>query len=105
LCSAQSSDTLLAGKDGKPKRREVVSKKDEEEEEVELGDLKSWMHKYGLPPCKVELKEKPSHDAKFRPIHYVAASEDLQVGFLWRFDWVWFLLIGVFSLFVDIAGG
>lgn len=79
LCSAQSSETLLAGKDGKPKHREVVSKKDEEEE-VELRDLKSWMHKNGLPPCKVEFKERPSHDAKHRPIHYVAASEDLQVG-------------------------
>jgi hypothetical protein len=102
LCSAQSSETLLAGKDGKPKHREVVSKKDEE---VELRDLKSWMHKNGLPPCKVELKERPSHDVKHRPIHYVAASEDLQVGFLSRFDWVWFLIIGVFSLSVDIAGG
>lgn len=104
LCSAQSSETLLAGKDGKPKHREVVSKKDEEEE-VELRDLKSWMHKNGLPPCKVEFKERPSHDAKHRPIHYVAASEDLQVGFLWCFDFVWFLIIVIFSLFVDIAGG
>jgi hypothetical protein len=76
LCSASSSDTLVAGKDGKPKNREVVSKKEEEEE---LGDLKSWMHKNGLPPCKVVLKEKPSHYEKHSPIHYVAASEDLQV--------------------------
>ncbi|EEF50946.1 conserved hypothetical protein [Ricinus communis] len=38
------------------------------------------MHKNGLPPCKVVLKERPSHDAKLRPIHYVAASEDLQTG-------------------------
>ncbi|KAF3965244.1 hypothetical protein CMV_010548 [Castanea mollissima] len=38
LCSASSTNTLV------------------EEEE----DLKSWMHKNGLPPCKVLLKEKPS---------------------------------------------
>ncbi|KAK7855652.1 uncharacterized protein LOC111992538 [Quercus suber] len=76
LCSASSSDTLVAGKDEKPKNREVVSKKGEGEVE----DLKSWMHKNGLPPCKVLLKERPSHDEKHSPIHYVAASEDLQVG-------------------------
>ncbi|KAJ4729411.1 N-methyltransferase [Melia azedarach] len=64
-----SSDTLVAGS------REVVSKRDEE-----AGDLKSWMHKNGLPPCKVVLKERPSHDEKHRPIHYVAASEDLRAG-------------------------
>ncbi|GMY05627.1 histone-lysine N-methyltransferase setd3 isoform X2 [Fagus crenata] len=77
LCLASSSDTLVVGKDGKLKNREVVCKKKEEEE---LGDLKSWMHKNGLPPCKVVLKEKPSHCEKHSPIHYVAASEDLQVG-------------------------
>lgn len=38
------------------------------------------MHKNGLPPCKVVLKERPSHDKKLRPIHYVAASEDLQAS-------------------------
>ena len=57
------------------KSLEVVSKKQDE-----FGDLKSWMHKNGLPPCKVVLKEKPSHDSKHWPIHYVAASEDLQVS-------------------------
>lgn len=44
------------------------------------------MHKNGLPPCKVVLKDKPSLDDSVKPIHYVAASEDLQVclirGFL-----------------------
>lgn len=80
-CSASSSDTLVAGKDGKPKNREVESKKGEEEGE----DLKSWMHENGLPPCKVLLKERPSHDEKHSPIHYVAASEDLQVWNLWLF--------------------
>ncbi|XP_052197536.1 uncharacterized protein LOC127804665 [Diospyros lotus] len=76
MCSACISDTLVAGtrkEDGK--HPEVVSKKEDE-----FGDLKSWMHKHGLPPCKVVLKERPSHDAKLRPIHYVAASQDLQAG-------------------------
>ncbi|KAE9612554.1 hypothetical protein Lal_00005797 [Lupinus albus] len=63
-CSASNSDTLVA-----PKK-----------EEEEHGDLKCWMHKHGLPPCKVVLKEKPSLDNTHKPIHYVAASEDLQVG-------------------------
>lgn len=42
--------------------------------------MQSWMHKNGLPPCKVVLKDRPSHDEKHKPIHSVAASEDLQVG-------------------------
>ncbi|KAK6913000.1 Rubisco LSMT, substrate-binding domain [Dillenia turbinata] len=70
LCLASSSDTLVDGK-----TREVVSKKEDE-----FHDLKSWMHKNGLPPCKVVLQERPSHDEKHRPIRYVAASEDLQAG-------------------------
>ncbi|KAK3183754.1 hypothetical protein Dsin_031040 [Dipteronia sinensis] len=68
-CLASGSDTLIAGS------RDVVSRKEEE-----VGDLKSWMHKNGLPPCKVVLKDKPSHDDKLSPIHFVAASEDLQAG-------------------------
>ncbi|VVA26746.1 PREDICTED: ribulose-1 [Prunus dulcis] len=74
LCSASSSETLIGSRKEDGKHSQVVSKKEEEE------DLKSWMHKNGLPPCKVVLKEKPSHNEKHRPIHYVAASEDLQVG-------------------------
>ncbi|KAK2969808.1 hypothetical protein RJ640_028088 [Escallonia rubra] len=70
LCYASSSDTLVAGKS-----HEVLSKKEDES-----GDLKSWMHKNGLPPCKVVLKDKITHDVKLRPIHYIAASEDLQAG-------------------------
>lgn len=76
LCSATGSDTLVAGsrrEDGKP--REVATKKEDE-----FVDLKSWMHKNGLPACKVVLKERHSYDEKHRPIHYVAASEDLQAG-------------------------
>ncbi|GLT33128.1 hypothetical protein SLA2020_077410 [Shorea laevis] len=77
FCFASSSDTLLAGsrkEDGK-QRSEAVSKKEDE-----FGDLKSWMHKKGLPPCKVVLKERPSHDERHRSIHYIAASEDLEAG-------------------------
>lgn len=75
MCSASSSDThtLVAGH----KSVEVESNKEDE-----YGDLKSWMHENGLPPCKVVIKERPSHNAKHRPIHYVAASEDLQVHFV-----------------------
>nr|CAD1823458.1 unnamed protein product [Ananas comosus var. bracteatus] len=47
---------------------------------AEVGDLKAWLHAHGLPPCKVVLRERPSPDGKHRPIHYVAASEDLQAG-------------------------
>ncbi|TYJ37356.1 hypothetical protein E1A91_A05G369700v1 [Gossypium mustelinum] len=70
LCLASTSDTLVTGSG-----KEVSSKKD-----AEFGDLKSWMHKNGLPPCKVVLKERPSYDEKHRPIHYVAACEDLRAG-------------------------
>ncbi|KAL6960455.1 hypothetical protein U1Q18_038218 [Sarracenia purpurea var. burkii] len=74
MCSASSSDTLVT-ETRKKDAKEVVSKKEDE-----FGDLKTWMHKNGLPSCKVVLKERSSHDAKHRPIHYVAASEDLQAG-------------------------
>ncbi|CAL0299167.1 unnamed protein product [Lupinus luteus] len=70
-CSASNPETLVAGT-----KTVVVSGKKEDEQ----GDLKSWMHKHGLPPCKVVLKDRPSHDNTHKPIHYVAASEDLQVG-------------------------
>ncbi|KAF7801662.1 ribulose-1,5 bisphosphate carboxylase/oxygenase large subunit N-methyltransferase, chloroplastic-like [Senna tora] len=77
--SASNPDTLLAGArmgDGGKHHHEIVVGKKEED----FGDLKSWMHKNGLPACKVVLKERPSHNDKHKPIHYVAASEDLQVG-------------------------
>ncbi|CAA0824556.1 Rubisco methyltransferase family protein, partial [Striga hermonthica] len=67
MCAASNSDTI------------VKSSKFADKEE-ELGDLKSWMDRNGLPSCKVMLKERPSHVSKHRPIHYVAASEDLQEG-------------------------
>ncbi|KAL3526158.1 hypothetical protein ACH5RR_014530 [Cinchona calisaya] len=76
MCSASNFDTLVAGPIGEDKQltEVVVSKKEED------GDLKYWMHQSGLPPCKIFLKERPSHHSKHRPIHYVAASEDLQAG-------------------------
>ncbi|XXG89087.1 hypothetical protein AAC387_Pa12g1176 [Persea americana] len=75
LCSAcRSADTLVAGS---PKE-EGNSRPLVRNGEVEVADLKSWMHSQGLPPCKVVLKERPVHGRP--PIHYVAASEDLEVG-------------------------
>ncbi|XP_068665250.1 uncharacterized protein [Aristolochia californica] len=47
---------------------------------AEIGDLKSWLHSEGLPPCKVVLRERPSHDGKHRSTNYVAANEDLEAG-------------------------
>ena len=70
LCFA----TLVDGK----RPGEVVSERGGEEENG-FGDLKSWMLNNGLPPCKVVLKERSSHDKELLPIRYVAASEDLQV--------------------------
>ncbi|KAJ9562482.1 hypothetical protein OSB04_007642 [Centaurea solstitialis] len=69
LASASSSDTLVS----------ALKKKDKEFEE-EDDDLKSWMHKNGLPPCKVVIKERKAYDPRHPSIHYVAASEDLQAG-------------------------
>ncbi|KAI4348280.1 hypothetical protein L6164_009017 [Bauhinia variegata] len=77
-CSASGSDTLVTQspkEDGKYREVVVNGKKEDD-----FGDLKYWMHKNGLPPCKVVLKERPSHNSDHKPIHYVAASEDLQVG-------------------------
>ncbi|KAM3361474.1 hypothetical protein P3S68_016328 [Capsicum galapagoense] len=71
MCSASTSDILVDGR----KSLEVANKKEDE-----YGDLKSWMHQNGLPPCKVVIKDRPSNNAKHLPIHYVAASEDLQAG-------------------------
>ncbi|KZV47565.1 hypothetical protein F511_32229 [Dorcoceras hygrometricum] len=67
-CAASNSETILKSSD-------ITSKKGDE-----FGDLKSWMHRNGLPPCKVVLKDRPSHDSMHAPIHFVAASEDLQEG-------------------------
>ncbi|CAF2347476.1 unnamed protein product [Brassica napus] len=79
LCvSSSSSDTLLAG--GSPKENERQSKVSSKKEGDDAGDLKHWLDKNGLPPCKVLLKERPAHDQNHKPIHYVAASEDLQKG-------------------------
>lgn len=69
VCLASNSDTLVAGNSP-----EIVSKKDDE-----ITDLKSWMHQNGLPACKVVLKDRPCRVIA-RPIHYVAASQDLKEG-------------------------
>lgn len=84
LCvSSSSSDTLLAG--GSPKENERQSKVSSRKEGDGSEDLKHWMDKNGLPPCKVVLKERPAHDQNHKPIHYVAASEDLQVFWLFHY--------------------
>ncbi|KAB2002523.1 hypothetical protein ES319_D11G072100v1 [Gossypium barbadense] len=70
LFLASASDTVVASS-----IKELGSKKDDE-----FGDLKSWMHRNGLPRCKVVLNESTSHDEKHMPVHYVAASEDLRAG-------------------------
>lgn len=70
MCAASNSDTILKSTDNTSKK------------EDDYADLKSWMDKNGLPPCKVMLNERPSHDSNYHSIHYVAASEDLQVSAL-----------------------
>ncbi|KAL6518741.1 hypothetical protein OROHE_017494 [Orobanche hederae] len=67
-CAASNSVTRV-------KSSEITCKREKEQ-----GDLKSWMDRNGFPPCKVMLKERPSHDSTRRPIQYVAASENLQEG-------------------------
>jgi hypothetical protein len=42
-------------------------------------DLTSWLFLNGLPPCKVELKEKDCKEGKHRSTRYVVAKEELQV--------------------------
>lgn len=77
VSSSSSADTVLAG--GSPNKNERQSKVSSRKEGDDSEDLKHWMDKKGLPPCKVVLKERPAHDQNHKPIHYVAASEDLQV--------------------------
>uniref|UniRef100_A0A1D1ZHA4 Retinoic acid receptor RXR-gamma n=1 Tax=Anthurium amnicola TaxID=1678845 RepID=A0A1D1ZHA4_9ARAE len=80
-CSAcGGAETLVAGTQREEASSHASTKK--QRSEAEAADLKSWLHSQGLPPCKVVLKEKAPHphEGKHRPIHYVAASEDLQAG-------------------------
>uniref|UniRef100_A0A0D3AIZ2 COP9 signalosome complex subunit 3 n=1 Tax=Brassica oleracea var. oleracea TaxID=109376 RepID=A0A0D3AIZ2_BRAOL len=51
-CSASSSDTLLAG--GSPKEEDRQSKVSSKGDDSE--DLKLWMDKKGLPPCKLMIR-------------------------------------------------
>lgn len=58
-------------------KREVQSKlRNGVEQEI---DLKEWMEEQGLKESKVQLLERTANGKNQRPIHYVAASEDLQV--------------------------
>lgn len=75
LCSASGSGTLVAGSRKEDGRVSEAAR----EKQDESGDLKSWMLENGLPPCKVVLKERSSHHDQHKAIHYIAASEDLQV--------------------------
>uniref|UniRef100_A0A2P2M202 Histone-lysine N-methyltransferase setd3 n=1 Tax=Rhizophora mucronata TaxID=61149 RepID=A0A2P2M202_RHIMU len=75
LCSASSSEALVANSSSPKKEKSSAAAAAEDSR-----DLKSWMHCNGLPPCKVVLEERASHDSNHQPIHYVAASEDLQAG-------------------------
>lgn len=43
-------------------------------------DLTSWLYLNGLPPSKVELKEKDCKEGKHCSIRYVVAKEELQVS-------------------------
>lgn len=102
-CSASSgSDTLVASNRKEDSSKSVASNKEEAAAEDDEFDLKSWMHKNGLPPCKVVLKEKPSYDKNHRPIHYVAASADLQVYILLISLSCFHFLFLPFKLFGDI---
>ncbi|XP_073116625.1 uncharacterized protein [Elaeis guineensis] len=76
LCLTCAAETLVTGS----RREEGSSHVLRGEKRAETGDLKSWLHAHGLPPCKVVLKERASHDGRHRPIRYIAASEDLEAG-------------------------
>jgi len=75
---ACSLNNTLTAADG---QGTVQSRKQEHERSI---DLKEWMHEQGLPECKVALAEASPWDndgggGKSKPIHYVVASEELQV--------------------------
>ena len=44
--------------------------------------LEQWLGSHGFPLAKVMLKERPSKILNKKPIHYIAASEDLKVRML-----------------------
>eukprot|EP00271_Cylindrocystis_brebissonii_P021839 TRINITY_DN8071_c1_g1_i1.p1 TRINITY_DN8071_c1_g1~~TRINITY_DN8071_c1_g1_i1.p1 ORF type:complete len:547 (-),score=89.83 TRINITY_DN8071_c1_g1_i1:824-2464(-) len=45
-----------------------------------FAELMDWLTEEGLPPCKITLKERPGYSPTAKPIHYVAAKEDLKAG-------------------------
>lgn len=79
-CGARVRNTLTTDVYQQDEHDVVQSKKEEHESGI---DLKQWMHEQGLPECKVALAEhRPWEGDKGRPIHYVVASQDLQVTYI-----------------------
>ncbi|CAM6084507.1 unnamed protein product [Calypogeia fissa] len=66
--------------EGKKSNREVQSKLKKGGVEHQEIDLKEWMEEQGLKESKVQLLERKANGTHEKPIHYVAASEDLQPG-------------------------
>lgn len=76
-CSARVRSTLTTDVYQQDEHDVAQTRKEEHESGI---DLKQWMHEQGLPECKVALAEhRPWEGDKGRPIHYVVASQDLQV--------------------------
>eukprot|EP00850_Spirogloea_muscicola_P015660 SM000122S25767 [mRNA] locus=s122:180611:184141:- [translate_table: standard] len=47
---------------------------------AEERQLETWMADNGLPPCRVQLQDRPCNLTAGRAIHHLVASEDLQPG-------------------------
>ena len=77
-CGARVRSTLTTDLYQHDEHDIAQSRKEEHESGI---DLKQWMHEQGLPECKVALAEhRPWEGDMGRPIHYVVASQDLQVS-------------------------
>ncbi|KMZ57984.1 hypothetical protein ZOSMA_7G00130 [Zostera marina] len=72
-CGGEGVDTLVVG----TLKDEGLSSSFKVDDDA---GLRSWLISQGLPPCKVMLMEKTCHDTNIDPIHYVAASEDIEEG-------------------------
>jgi hypothetical protein len=76
-CGARVRNTLTTDVYQQDEHDIAQSRKEEHESGI---DLKQWMHEQGLPECKVALAEhRPWEGDKGRSIHYIVASQDLQV--------------------------